>query len=434
MYMRMKELLLESPDTLVLKEKYYSYRSVFNVVTGITYSDLETGKNNAYVGCSSVNGTVLVDTGNNEMDNQLRDLMGPFLKLFIDDTYVAKGHSDLEDVMDGYSGYRGTGKYRGTGIKFRVFYVEGKYYFTFWGANIEELKENRGIFDRIIRDSGIENKDVVFEIKNRDSLKTRKEFVEYSDAFAVSVTKDEKDEKVESGIEKRIKELNSRLAELEADGHVKGATWTIGEKKKHKLEVKNLELAVAALVGAFNSGETDLSKVVIKVVDKLEDEMEVIPSEVLYRELENKLKQYGTSAVAIISKLRAMGVNPRDIIREISDRVGGVISVGRLMEELGDYVERSVCTIYMTKKLGGGMLMIWQGDVIGKEESGPAAEIIKDKGEIEKVLAGLTAAEVKMLKDGNPVVVSNLSGGIGKMNESTEMVKYDDIEKLSKNG
>ena len=426
MYMRMKELLLESTDTLILKEKYYSYRSVFNVVTGITYSDRETGKNNAYVGCSSVNGILLVDTGNNEMDNKLRDLMGPFLKLFIDDTYVAKGHSDLEDEMDGYSGYRGTG------IKFRVFYVEGKYYFTFWGANIEELQENRGIFDGIIRDSGIETKDVVFEINNRDSLKTRKEFVEYSDAFAVSVTKDEKDAKVESGIEKRIKELNSRLAELEADGHVKGATWTIGEKKKHKLEVKNLELAVAALVGAFNSGEMDLSKVVIKVVDKLEDEMEVIPSEVLYRELENKLKQYGTSAVAIISKLRAMGVNPRDIIREISDRVGGVISVGRLMEELGDYVERSVCTIYMTKKLGGGMLMIWQGDVIGKEESGPAAEIIKDKGEIEKVLAGLTAAEVKMLKDGNPVVVSNLSGGIGKMNESTEMVKYDDIEKLSK--
>ena len=424
MYMRMKDLLLESADTLILNGKYYPFRSAYNVVTGFTYDDGLTGKNGAYVGCSSVNGTLLVDTGKNEMDNKLRDSMASFLKAFIDDAYVAKGHSDLEDEMYTYDGYRNSV------IRFRVYFVEGKYYFTFWGANIDKLKKNRGIFDRIIRDSGIETKDVVFEIAQRDVSKSGyMEFVEYAKAFESS---DGEGVKVEGEIEKRIKELNSRLAELIADEHVRGAIWTIGEKKKYKLEVKNLELAAEALRGALRAGETDLSKVIIKTVDKLEDELEVVPSSILYAKLEKELKQYGTSAAAIIQKLRDMGVNPRDVIREISDRCGGVISTGRLMEELSDYVGRGVCTIYMTKKLGGGMLMIWQGDVIDKETSGAADVVIKDKGEIDGILAELTDVEVKMLKDGNPIVVSNLSGGIGKMNESTGMVKYDDIEKLSK--
>jgi len=427
MYMRMKDLLLESADTLILNGKYYPFRSSYNVVTGFTYDDGLTGKNGAYVGCSSVNGTLLVDTGKNEMDNKLRDSMASFLKSFIDDAYVAKGHSDLEDEMYTYDGYRNSV------IRFRVYFVEGKYYFTFWGANIGVLKKNRGVFDRIIRDSGIETKDVVFEIAQRDVSKSGyMEFVEYANAFESS---DGEGVKVEGEIEKRIKELNSRLAELIADEHVRGAIWTIGEKKKYKLEVKNLELAAEALRGALRAGETDLSKVIIKTVDKLEDELEVVPSSVLYAKLEKELKQYGTSAVAIMQKLRGMGINPRDVIREIADRCGGVISTGRLMEELSDYVERGVCTIYMTKKLGGGMLMIWQGDVIDKETSGAADVVIKDKGEIDGILAELTDVEVKMLKDGNPVVVSNLSGGIGKMNESAEMVKmvkYDDIEKLSK--
>ncbi len=548
MYMRMKDLLLESADTLILNGKYYPFRTKYNVVTGLVYNDGLTGKNGAYVGCSSVNGTLLVDTGKNEMDNKLRDLMAPFLKLFIDDGYVVKGHSDLEDVLYRYDGYLDST------IRFRVYFVEGKYYFTFWGSDIDSLKKNRGIFDRIIRDSGIETKDVVFEIRQRDVSKSGyMEFVEYANAFDSS---DGEGVKVEGEIEKRIKELNSRLAELIADEHVRGAIWTIGEKKKYKLEVKNLELAAEALRGALRAGETDLSKVIIKTVDKLEDELEVVPSSVLYAKLEKELKQYGTSAVAIMQKLRGMGINPRDVIREIADRCGGVISTGRLMEELSDYVEiakrliaalmimarkyprnftgaekmitpgvvqdvlirlghthpeirdklsslaalarknrnsnminespdklilkgkkltchdgitffafktpggkthiaishgatsdfhmqineidlsdyveRGVCTIYMTKKLGGGMLMIWQGDVIDKETSGAADVIIKDKGEIDGILAELTDVEVKMLKDGNPVVVSNLSGGIGKMNESTGMVKYDDIEKLSK--
>ena len=430
MYMRMKDLLLESPDTLILNREAYSFRTSHNVVTGFTYDDVLTGKKDAYVGCSSVNGTLLVNTGNNEMDNKLRDLMAPFLKSFIDDTHVAKGHSNLEDEMKEIKKKEVVG-YRNYDIRFRVFFVKGKYYFTFWEANIGTLKKNRGIFDRIIRDSGIETKDVVFEIAQRDASEVwYMEFVEYANAFKSS---DDEGVKVEGEIEKRIKELNSRLAELIADEHVRGAIWTIGEKKKYKLEVKNLELAAEALRGALRAGETDLSKVIIKTVDKLEDELEAVPSSVLYAKLEKELNQYGTSAIAIIQKLRDMGVNPRDVIRKISDRHGGVISKGRLMEELGDYVERErgVCTIYMTKKLGGGMLMIWKGDVIDKEPSGAADVIIKAPAEIEKVLAGLTVVEVKMLKDGNPVVVSNLSGGIGKMNES-EMVKYDDIEKLSK--
>ncbi len=292
MYMRMKDLLLESADTLILNGKYYPFRTKYNVVTGLVYNDGLTGKNGAYVGCSSVNGTLLVDTGKNEMDNKLRDLLAPFLKLFIDDGYVVKGHSDLEDVLYRYDGYLDST------IRFRVYFVEGKYYFTFWGSDIDSLKKNRGIFDRIIRDSGIETKDVVFEIRQRDVSKSGyMEFVEYANAFDSS---DGEGVKVEGEIEKRIKELNSRLAELIADEHVRGAIWTIGEKKKYKLEVKNLELAAEALRGALRAGETDLSKVIIKTVDKLEDELEVVPSSVLYAKLEKELNQYGNSAVAIM--------------------------------------------------------------------------------------------------------------------------------------
>ena len=119
-------------------------------------------------------------------------------------------------------------------------------------------------------------------------------------------------------IEKKIEDLQKEKAEAESEQHVKGATWSKTDLVKYKLKMKNLDIAMAALGNALKSGETSLEKVVINTIDHLEsgaEDDEYVPADELYRALETKLKNYGTSAVAILSKLKSMGVNPRDILK-----------------------------------------------------------------------------------------------------------------------
>ena len=69
------------------------------------------------------------------------------------------------------------------------------------------------------------------------------------------------------------------------------------------------------LQSALLVGEVSLQKVVIQIFDKLEGEDQIIPADILYRELEKNMRGYGTSAAQILRRIRDLGVSPRDLMR-----------------------------------------------------------------------------------------------------------------------
>ena len=144
---------------------------------------------------------------------------------------------------------------------------------------------------------------------------------------------------VESELKKKIKELIAKQSELEADSHVKGATWSISEKNRYRLTMLNLDAEIKALSDAEKSGETDISKIVIKTIDRLEGPSDrVVPADILYAELEKKLSHLGTSAVAIIRNLRDRGIDIKKALREIHTKHGKTLAPQKLMEALSSYL------------------------------------------------------------------------------------------------
>jgi hypothetical protein len=138
----------------------------------------------------------------------------------------------------------------------------------------------------------------------------------------------------------RIRELDNKKAELEANEHVKGATMTSQEKIQNRLAIKNLEIEIQALDAARKTGETDISKVVIKTLDKLEsNDVDYVPADVLYAALEKKLSRYGTSAIQILQKLKSIGVDPKKALREIMTRYGDKLKFSELLTRLNEYAE-----------------------------------------------------------------------------------------------
>ena len=61
------------------------------------------------------------------------------------------------------------------------------------------------------------------------------------------------------------------------------------------------------LQSALLVGEVSLQKVVIQIFDKLEGEDQIIPADILYRELEKNMRGYGTSAAQILRRIRDLG-------------------------------------------------------------------------------------------------------------------------------
>jgi hypothetical protein len=105
----------------------------------------------------------------------------------------------------------------------------------------------------------------------------------------------------------------------------------------------NIKSEMAALDAAAKSGEKEIKNVVIKTIDSLESsEGEIIPSDILYAELERKLSKYGTSAVAIMRALRDRGIDIKKALREISDEFGGKSTITELMEGLSKYMNKPI--------------------------------------------------------------------------------------------
>jgi len=337
-----KMFINESPDSIKVGENSYYYISKNNVVTGFNFANKLLGGKMTIVGYSAVNKKVIAYSGDREQDNVLRDILNDYLEDFIGDDYSAKGHSGLEAVME--SRYGGFDK---SYTRFRVFLVDGNYYFTAWYITYVGLTREQELYQRVVKLAGLDVNKVFFEVPNRDVTKKDMEFIPYLEVYGDKKPepKPKVDAVVKNEILDKLTELRRERAEAEAESHVKGATWTKGEENSYKLKIKNLDVAIEALRSAYLSGERDISKVIIQTIDKLEDEdNEVyIPAVELYRELETKLSKYGTSVISILRKLKSMGVNPKSMLQTIRDKHGkNEITAESLLFELENYMKTNL--------------------------------------------------------------------------------------------
>ena len=380
-------LLLEDPGTLKIPAKTDSfndgpthlyYNTKDNFVTAFFYIDKVT-RYRGHVGYSKINNKVLVDTGEEQLNDYLRKKLEPHLVTFSGVTSEDKGHSDLEDNMVRYMGsqlYPAPPRFDWNSIdhRIRIFKHEDLYYFTNW--NNHWLKYKSKYLDgdlKIIQECGVDTSKLLFEMREFTRESIGDEFIDYHTIIGKSQPKNEpaatvaepvKDtsssedwnpdfselpppekstdhekKHVADELMDRIRALDRKKSELEAEEHVKGATMSTQEKNQNKLAIKNMEIEIAALTAARKAGVTDIGKVVINTLDKLEtDDVDYVPADVLYAELERKLSKYGTNAVQILQKLRSMKVDPKKALREIMSRYGNKLKPEELITRLDEYV------------------------------------------------------------------------------------------------
>ena len=379
----MRSLLLESPDTLIIrdpsdptgkKKRYVRYRE--NGVTACTafiYVDPVTLVKDNLLGMIN-NGKVfpIVELWDPVKNETARAALEPFGGMFEDGQV---GHGNLEYEIDRaldkvYGRGEGINHFNADdGIRVRIFKVDGLYYFTFWTATRDRYAKYFPVFLKIVKTAGMDPTKMLWEcntgdpnLEYEDRIKNMtweeiQSFVQpeepekpqdTGDAAAVGEVPAGADvpakevAAVESELKKKIKELQAKQSELEADSHVKGATWSESDRNRYKLTMLNLDAEIKALVAADKAGETDVSKVIIKTIDSLEGQNgDVVPADILYAELERKLSKYGTSAVAIIRNLRDRGIDIKKALREIQSKHGNNMSSEQLMESLGGYLKES---------------------------------------------------------------------------------------------
>lgn len=365
---KLKDLLLESPDTLVLKTpgsdtRYINYNSgEYVAATGLIFSDPAAGTEENYIALvddPEIGEQAVIELHNPELNakafkiltsptqyyNSYQDIT---MKRVILDVFVsgAKGHGSLEDFTNTMFDHlykvegkenSGWGHYEET-WRFRIFIVDKKRYFTIWQSGIEMYKRNLPLFVKIVKACGMNADEIFWEIRTDEPGEERVKLVKMQDLHKLMGTEMAAPE-TQSEIQKRISELSKKLAEMESDEHVKGATWSSSEKRRHKIDMININAEIEALSSASKSGEKEIKNVIIKTIDSLSDGGdEVIPADILYAELEKKLSQYGTSAVAIIRNLRDRGIDIKKALREINEKFGGKANATELLSELSKYI------------------------------------------------------------------------------------------------
>jgi hypothetical protein len=379
----MKGLLLESPDTLIIrdpsdptgkKRRYVSYLSQgATACTAIIYDDpLENTADN-FMGMVKNGETFpIVELWDPVKNDTARASLEWFSGMYEDGQV---GHRNLEEAIDRalikiYGRENSVDHFDGEGIRVRIFNVDSLYYFTFWTATRDRYAKYFPVFLKIVKAAGMDPTKMLWEcntgdleMEYEDRLKnmTWEEIQSFAkpekpqdtgaatsvgEVPAVTGAPPEEIKAVESELKKKIKELQAKQSELEADSHVKGATWSESDRNRYKLTMLNLDAEIKALVAADKAGETDVSKVIIKTIDSLEGQNgDVVPADILYAELERKLSKYGTSAVAIIRNLRDRGIDIKKALREIQSKHGNNMSSTQLMESLGGYLKESESSV-----------------------------------------------------------------------------------------
>ena len=186
-----------------------------------------------------------------------------------------------------------------------------------WGGSGEVYLRHRGEVDKIFEIIGLDKMVVKFEVVNVGKYKRYDNnsayiFLSYDELFN---QQNVEAKKIKNEVEVRLDDVNKKLVDLEREFHAKKATLSVGERNRYLLDLKNLRSESEALQSALLAGEVSLQKVVIQIFDKLEGEDQIIPADILYRELEKNMRGYGTSAAQILRRIRDLGVSPRDLMR-----------------------------------------------------------------------------------------------------------------------
>lgn len=382
----LKELLFESPDTLSIpngtfdsdglpNKDYYNYlaKEVFCSFFTMGYANSEG--TNQYAGLYM--GGAFIELGD-ETKNRIAN--EAFKKYVPDFVAGQKGHSYLDSCINSalIDVSKATGNPEDSnwfdGPRGRIFLVNGKYYFTVWTSTHERYATMMPVFLKVIKACGLKPEEIIWEWYNTfDTTLWSDGRYQLTDWAGIQVVirglapskvpagqseppainpaavdadgyrlPPQEEKKVESELLKKIKELQTKQAELEADSHVKGATWTQGERNQYKLMMANLDAEIQTLAAAEKAGETDISKVIIKTIDSLEgSEQEVVPADILYAELEKRLSKYGTSAVAIIRNLKDRGIDIKKALREIHTKHGSKVSSKLLLGSLEELLKEN---------------------------------------------------------------------------------------------
>jgi len=429
-------LLKESPDTLYVfppgattieESESYDYESEESVLTGIFWHDPILNTKNNFIGFQRApHENIIIDVKDSNFNRSTaRDCLEEHLPSYLDGR---KSHYFLEDCifscLSKVYGKNGYGQhYSEPNIKIRVFLVNGTYYFTAWGDGIDLYKQHLDLFLHLIKLSDIPTDKLLFEVRMEDasSDSDRYKFLSIESLKKILGVADDST-KTESEIEKRIRDLNKELANFEADEHVKGATWNPSEKNQFKVKLLNLKAEIAALAAARASGESEIKNVVIKTIDRLGDATEYVPADVLYAELEKKLKPYGTSAVAIIQKLRDRGIDIKKALKTLAEQYGNNVTVTELMEGFEKIINETVkeskrcCKCDRPIQPNETVYRIPESDLIEHIPSCPTDPPLGEKPHERDI-------RIDKLKESNDMNVTALAKYSGQYSSSEEFMK-----------
>jgi hypothetical protein len=313
--------LVESTDRIKVGDRGYDYTEKSNVVTGVAFDVLNVSDKalRLLVGNSRIGGGVKYFVeALKRSDDELADKLVGEIKGSLDDygEYLV-GHREISNKINVSGNYFDYYDGPDDDLRFRIYEVGGKRYFSMWEGRVEYYIKHRLEVERILAIVGLVKEEVIFEVINLGKYKRYDEsdtyiFLSYDELFN---RQDFEAEKVKSEVENRLEQVDGKIVELERDFHAKKASLALSERNRYLLDLKNLRSEKVALQAAIKVGEVDLQRVVIQVFDKLEVGDESIPADILYGELEKKLRGYGTSAAQILRRIRDMGVNPKDLMR-----------------------------------------------------------------------------------------------------------------------
>lgn len=316
--------LVESTDRINIDGERYSYdEGNFNVVTGIIF-DIKGGgdRGRILIGNERIGGPinyfVKVIRAGRDGERVAKEIEDSIHRPDGGGGRYLFGHGSFERIINmagDYYDYFGDDVEKN--LRFRVYEVNRQYYFSMWGGSGEVYLRHRGEVDKIFEIIGLDKMVVKFEVVNVGKYKKYDNnsayiFLSYDELFN---QQNVEAKKIKNEVEVRLDDVNKKLVDLEREFHAKKAALSVGERNRYLLDLKNLRSESEALQSALLAGEVSLQKVVIQIFDKLEGEDQIIPADILYRELEKNMRGYGTSAAQILRRIRDLGVSPRDLMR-----------------------------------------------------------------------------------------------------------------------
>lgn len=316
--------LVESTDRINIDGERYSYdEGNFNVVTGIIF-DIKGGgdRGRILIGNERIGGPinyfVKVIRAGRDGERVAKEIEDSIHRPDGGGGRYLFGHGSFERIINmagDYYDYFDDDVEKN--LRFRVYEVNRQYYFSMWGGSGEVYLRHRGEVDKIFEIIGLDKMVVKFEVVNVGKYKKYDNnsayiFLSYDELFN---QQNVEAKKIKNEVEVRLDDVNKKLVDLEREFHAKKAALSVGERNRYLLDLKNLRSESEALQSALLAGEVSLQKVVIQIFDKLEGEDQIIPADILYRELEKNMRGYGTSAAQILRRIRDLGVSPRDLMR-----------------------------------------------------------------------------------------------------------------------